>query len=112
ISDDDLPADHCRFPELRAARWIPAIGDGAANNLGAGATKPGLAAINFGTSGAVRIVRSSGKPRAPFGLFCYRIDAQRFLVGGAISNAGGLRAWCLEHLRLPEEDALEAQLVA
>src|SRR5205823_4391815 len=28
-----------RFPELREALWFPAIGDGAASNLGSGATK-------------------------------------------------------------------------
>ena len=112
IGDEPLPADGCRFPLLRAATWIPAIGDGAANNLGAGATKPGTAAINFGTSAAVRVLRHGGRPRAPYGLFCYRVDADRFLIGGAITNAGGLRAWCLEHLRLPEDDALEAAMSA
>jgi gluconokinase len=101
-----------RFPALAGARWFPALGDGAASNLGAGATGPGAAAINFGTSGAVRIVRAdaAARPQAPFGLFCYRIDAARHLVGGAISNAGGLRAWCLQHLRLPDEAELERLL--
>ena len=88
----------------------PAIGDGAANNLGVGATAPGLAAINFGTSAAVRIVRDRGPARAPYGLFCYRIDERRHLIGGAISNAGGLRAWCLENFRLPDEATLEREL--
>jgi len=88
----------------------PAIGDGAANNLGVGATGPGLAAINFGTSAAVRIVKDRGAARAPYGLFCYRIDERRHLIGGAISNAGGLRAWCLDRLRLPDEATLEREL--
>ncbi len=91
---------------------FPAIGDGAANNLGVGATTPGLAAINFGTSAAVRIVRERGLARAPFGLFCYRIDERRHLIGGAISNAGGLRAWCIDRLRLPDEATLESELAA
>ena len=91
---------------------FPAIGDGAANNLGVGATKPGLAAVNFGTSAAIRIVRDRGRARAPFGLFCYRIDERRFLIGGAITNAGGLRAWCVDRLRLPDDAALERELAA
>jgi gluconokinase len=41
------------IPELRGIPWFPAIGDGAASNLGSGATRPGFAAINFGTSGAL-----------------------------------------------------------
>ena len=96
--------------ELRGVPWFPAIGDGAASNLGSGATRPGFAAINVGTSAALRVMREGKKARAPFGLFCYRVDAKRFLVGGAISNAGNLRAWCLRELRLPEDAALEAQL--
>ncbi len=105
-----LPVFHRRYPALVDAAWLPAIGDGAANNLGVGATRPGWAAINVGTSAAVRIVRDRGCARAPFGLFCYRIDARRFLIGGAISNAGNLRAWCREQVRIPDDPALESEL--
>ena len=102
-----------RFPELRGARWYPAMGDGAASNLGSGATRPGLAAINFGTSGAVRVVRWGRRARVPFGLFCYRVDAGRFLVGGAVSNAGNLHAWALRELNLPDDpEELERALAA
>jgi gluconokinase len=99
------------FPELAETKWFPAIGDGAASNLGSGATRPGYAAINVGTSAALRIMREGRKARAPFGLFAYRVDRERYLVGGAISNAGNLRAWCLRELRLEENPAaLEKQL--
>jgi len=99
-----------QFPELRGVPWFPGIGDGAASNLGSGATKPGLAAINVGTSAALRVMREGKEARAPFGLFCYRVDARRFLVGGAISNAGNLRAWCLRELRLETGSVLEEHL--
>jgi gluconokinase len=101
-----------QFPELKGVPWFPGIGDGAASNLGSGATRPGLAAINVGTSAALRIMREGTTARAPFGLFCYRVDAERFLVGGAVSNAGNLRAWCVEHLQLPTGEGLEEQLAA
>jgi gluconokinase len=104
---------HRQFPELRGALWLPALGDGAAGNLGSGATRAGLAAINFGTSGAVRVVRRGRRARAPFGLFCYRVDAGRFLVGGAVSNAGNLHAWALRELKLPDDPRqLERALAA
>jgi len=90
------------FVDLHDVPWFPAIGDGAASNLGSGATKHGLAAINVGTSAALRVMRHSGPAIAPFGLFCYRVDAKRFLVGGAVSNAGNLREWCLRELNLSE----------
>lgn len=98
------------FPELKSTMWFPAIGDGAASNLGSGCTEPGLAAINVGTSAALRVMMKGKRAKAPFGLFCYRVDAERFLVGGAVSNAGNLRAWCLENLRTAEESELEKLL--
>lgn len=100
------------FPELQGVPWFPGIGDGAAHNLGSGATHHGLAAINFGTSAALRVLRVGKRARAPLGLFCYRVDAQRYLVGGAISNAGNLRAWAMNTLKLTDGPTLEAALAA
>ena len=86
---------------------FPTIGDGAAGNLGSGATRAGFIAINVGTSAAVRAV-SPVKARLPFGLFQLVIDSRRTLLGGAVSNAGNLRAWARRELRLPnDERALE-----
>ena len=100
------------FPALADVPWFPGIGDGAASNLGSGATRPGLAAINVGTSAALRVMRSGRTVRPPFGLFGYRVDAERYVVGGAVSDAGNLRAWCLRELRLPDDAAIEAALAA
>lgn len=99
-----------QFPELKGVPWFPGIGDGATSNLGSGATRPGLAAINVGTSAALRVMRDRGEVRAPLGLFCYRVDARRFLVGGAASNAGNLRAWCLRELKLAGDAELEVEM--
>jgi gluconokinase len=115
VSDEPLhllPQFAKRWPALRDAHWFPGIGDSSASNLGSGATQPGCAAINVGTSAAVRVMRSTpSTPQAPYGLFCYRVDSERFLIGGAISNAGNLRAWCLRELRLPDNpEVIEAAL--
>ena len=106
-----------RFPELAETRWYPAIGDGVASNLGSGATAPGVAAINVGTSAALRVVLhqepAAKAPLAPLGLFSYRVDGRRRLLGGAVSNAGNLRAWALRELNLPTDSAqLERALAA
>ena len=101
------------YRALKDTLWWPAIGDGAASNLGSGATRPGRAAINIGTSGALRVMREGPDAQSPFGLFCYRVDETRYVVGGAISNAGNLRAWCCRELRLPKSDAaIEKALAA
>jgi gluconokinase len=96
----------------RGAPWFPAIGDGAASNLGSGADRPGLGAINVGTSGALRIMKEGATARAPFGLFAYRVDARRYLVGGAVSNAGNLHAWCLRELKLGNDEAVIEKALA
>jgi gluconokinase len=89
------------FPELREAKFFTAIGDGASGNLGCGADIAGRIAINIGTSAAVRMMvkRGNGKEPTPFGLFRYAVDRERTVMGGAISNAGNLRQWCLRELR-------------
>jgi gluconokinase len=105
-----LPALH-RFPELRDAQWFPALGDGACSNLGSDAVTGQNAALNLGTSGAVRVIRPTRPAKVPTGLFCYQVDAQRALLGGAISNAGNLRVWALRELRLSEQpQAIERAL--
>jgi gluconokinase len=113
LTDEPVEADKKgvgKFPELRGVPWFPGIGDGAASNLGSGATQAGFAAINVGTSAALRVMREGTDAKAPFGLFCYRVDSRRYLVGGALSNAGNLRAWCLKHLQVGDPEALEDEL--
>lgn len=83
--------------------YFPAIGDGAASNLGSGAARPGIVAINVGTSAAVRAI-PAGETALPFGLFRFVVDEERALLGGAVSNAGNLRAWAVRELRLPPDD--------
>src|SRR5262245_29747022 len=45
-----------RWPALRDAVWFPAVGDGAAGNIGSGCTDGTRIAINVGTSAAMRLV--------------------------------------------------------
>ena len=110
LESPDIAATAGGSRELRGVPWFPAIGDGAASNLGSGATAADVAALNVGTSAALRIV-TAGREPAPFGLFRYRVDAARSLIGGAVSNAGNLRAWCVRELRL-DEARLERALAA
>jgi gluconokinase len=92
-------ADDLHFPDKTV--YTP-IGDGAAGNLGSDATAPGMIAINVGTSAAVRTVAATDAI-LPFGLFRLVIDQRRTLLGGAVSNAGNLHAWCRRELHLPRD---------
>lgn len=112
ISDEPLQGPHAqwrqRWPALADALWHPAIGDGVAANLGAGCARPERVALSLGTSGAMRVILPGAPPQTPPGLFVYRIDEARSLVGGALSNAGNLYAWLRRVLAEVDEDALAA----
>lgn len=95
---------------LRTVPWFPAVGDGACSNIGCGATEPARIAINMGTSGAMRVAVEAGTVDVPPGLFCYRIDSGRFLVGGAFANGGNVYAWQQTTLNLSERDSLSSAL--
>lgn len=90
-----------RWPLLDGAAWFPAIGDGAANNIGAGCVDSGRAALMIGTSGAMRLLSAGTPPAAlPPELFCYRADRDRIVIGGALSDGGGLYRWMKDSLFL------------
>ena len=55
---------------------------------------------------------TDGRQRAPRGLWRYRLDRRRALVGGATSEGGNVYAWCREVLRLPDDDAVDRELAA
>lgn len=94
-----------RWTRLKDARWFPAIGDGAANNIGAGCTEKSNAALMIGTSGAMRVAFAGEAPKQiPGGLWCYRIDRKRIIMGGALSDGGGLYHWLKDNLRLKDDD--------
>nr|AIA17110.1 FGGY family of carbohydrate kinases, C-terminal domain protein [uncultured bacterium] len=91
-----------RWPRLADADWYPAIGDGAANNIGSGCVTKERAALMIGTSGALRVAYRGEPPeKIRDGLWCYRIDRERVIIGGALSDGGGLHSWLKENLRLP-----------
>jgi gluconokinase len=114
LADLDQPA-MCgsRWPELQGIPWFPALGDGACDNIGSGCTTKDRFALMVGTSGAMRTVVEADRVEIPDGLFCYRADAKRFVLGGALSNGGEVFAWMKRTLRLPDHnEVIEQQLAA
>ncbi|MCY1139582.1 gluconokinase [Actinoplanes sp. Pm04-4] len=87
-------------PEVaRAAGLDPAtplvIGaaDGPLANLGVGATPAGVAAVSLGTSGALRTVVDRPTADQAGRLFCYALTEDRWVIGGAVNNAGSVVRW-------------------
>lgn len=94
----------CPWPELKGVPWFPALGDGACDNIGSGCTTRDRFALMVGTSGALRAAVETEHIEIPDGLFCYRIDRKRFVLGGALSNGGEVFAWMKRNLRLPDDN--------
>ncbi|MCZ7567840.1 MAG: gluconokinase [Ardenticatenaceae bacterium] len=108
------PAPAARWPALARVPWLLPVADGACNNIGAGCLSPARVALMIGTSGAMRVVLpDDSSMRVPAGLWLYRVDRRRALLGGATSEGGSLYAWLRATLRLNADDsALESALAA
>ena len=101
-----------RWPALKAAKWFPALGDGACANVGSGAIGRERIALSVGTSGAMRMLWEGDPVTPPDGLWLYRLDDRRVLLGGALSEGGNLWEWISEQFRLPVDSHLAREVAA
>lgn len=104
------PAFASRWPALAGVPWMPAIGDGAASNLGAGCSTRERFALMVGTSGALRVLWRTDSATIPWGVWCYRADRRRVLLGGALNDGGSLVDWLRRSLQLPGLAELEGDI--
>lgn len=101
----DVDADVAkRWPALDGARWFAPIPDGFASNLGAGADDATTAAVAAATSGAVRVLVPGVPEQFPSGLWCYRVDSRRSLLGGALNDVGRVVSWLQATMALGDAD--------
>ncbi len=99
-----------RWPVLRDVPWFPAVGDGACSNVGSGCVSNDRLALMVGTSAALRVLWKVDEVEIPAGPWCYRADAERIVMGGAMSNGGNLVEWLRNTLQLPEPEETEKLL--
>ncbi|MGO8674163.1 MAG: gluconokinase [Capsulimonadaceae bacterium] len=97
---------HGRIERLAAVPWFPAMGDGACSNIGSGAADSTRVGLNVGTSAALRVVAPAPagtdldiRP----GLFCYRLNRDYALFGGAFSSGGNAHEWLMRTIRTSSE---------
>lgn len=103
------------LPQLAGAIWVPVVGDGLTANLGIGAQGARTWGISTATSGAIRVLVDTEVPALPSGLWAYRVDAHRTLVGSAMSDCGRVLDYVRSTFALPEDLAdldLESLLTA
>lgn len=99
-----------RWPVLDRVPWFPAIGDGAAANLGSNCANVSTWAVTMGTSSAIRVVVPPAQIEPEQGLWLYYVDQNRALLGGALSEGGNVLAWLRNTLQLPDLAELDRQL--
>jgi gluconokinase len=107
-----LPPLAQRWPSLATAPWLPAIGDGATANVGAGCVSPKALALTIGTSGALRLIKACDTFTVPSDTWCYRLDRTRIVLGGALSNGGNIAGWVAKELSDGDFDRLTADAAA
>ena len=88
-----------RWPALADVPWYPPLGDGLCSNLGTAPSETDAIVFNIGTSAAVRALVPGPVRSVPAGLWEYRVDRSRSLLGGAESNGGNVAAWLRDLLR-------------
>ncbi|GAA3460286.1 gluconokinase [Saccharothrix longispora] len=113
VTAEQLPALHAPTDSFPLTFAVPGVapgtpvvlggGDGPMANLGVGAVVPGVAAVSLGTSGALRVVRSSPAVDERGRVFCYAIADDLWVLGGAVSNGGVVAQWA--------EDTFKADLL-
>lgn len=77
--------------------------DGLLANIGAGALTPDTLVVTAGTSGAVRLTFPAPHLDPGARTFCYMLDEERFVAGGASSNTGLAVQWLAQNLGLSTE---------
>jgi gluconokinase len=94
---------------LPGTEVVAGSSDGALASLGAGAIGPGQLALTIGTSGAVRLAVNQPRLDDRERTWCYILDDERWLAGGAINNGGIVLRWAQEQLGWRDYDALTAE---
>lgn len=70
--------------------------DGCLANLGSGAIVTGTMAVTVGTSGAVRVCTPNPYIDPEMRTFCYILDEDTYVVGGATNNGAVVLQWIKE----------------
>jgi gluconokinase len=83
---DVTPEDRAAWPAFKGAAWFPALPPGANLILGCGGVGPERFALVIG---AVSVMGTVGE-RAAEGLECAEIGVDRWILSGAVPEAGGV----------------------
>jgi gluconokinase len=83
---------------LSDTKFIIGGSDGGLANLGSGATGKNNMAVSIGTSSAARIVADKPYLDPQMRTFCYHLNKDSYIIGGAGNNGAVLLQWLRESL--------------
>lgn len=86
-----LPANPLNLPA--GTPLIMGASDGCLANLGSGAISPGTMAVTIGTSAAARICSPTAYTDEQMRTFCYVLDENTYVIGGATNSGGAVFEW-------------------
>jgi gluconokinase len=95
-----------------STKLILGSSDAANSNIGAGAVGQHQATCMIGTSGAFRVIASNPILDAHGRTWCYAIDSEHWLVGGAINNGGIALSWLRDLLNRSNRSLHPEQLLS
>jgi gluconokinase len=96
-----------KWPELSNARLYLGFGDGAMANIGSKCTNIERVAVTVGTSAALRVVVPTTEMNdtpLPSGLWCYSIDKEHSLLGGALTDGGSVHEFLNQIIPISTEE--------
>lgn len=86
---------------------IMGAGDGTMNCIGSGAVNPGQLTLTIGTSGAVRVVVDKPAYDTKGRTWCYNLNEDYWVLGGAINNGGIAFRWARDKFASTEQKVAE-----
>ena len=95
VEMDKIFSSPCLFPSLKNIPFVIGGSDGAMANMGA-SDEEGSLVITVGTSSAARLIVSKPQIDPEMRTFCYYMNKQHWLVGGASNNGGIVLQWLQE----------------
>ncbi len=93
-----LPAIKTKLKTKNKILFVLGASDGALANLGSGLFNAKNMAVTVGTSGAARVTSNKYVTDKQQRLFCYYIEKEMYILGGAVNNGGVALQWLIEKI--------------
>lgn len=99
-----INSDYKELENIKNVDFIVGASDGCLANLGSNSINKNVAAVTIGTSGAIRTSCDQAYTDEQGKTFCYYLDENLYIIGGAINNGGIAYEWIIQKLFSDDKD--------